>query len=977
MRLRILILLFGLGVVFSGLWAYGEFADRRFRQELRQAQRAFGERRIGVAHAQLTRLSARRPGESEVEYWLGSVEMVRGHDAAALAAWARVPENSKEAPLAAMSRGRLGLETGRYQLAEKALTRASREPGEFGQEGRRLLGRLYWMMGRRGDQRLLMQGDAEQLADPSELLRSQYMLDHDQYPVTFMEQALEEARKANPADDRVWLALADLARRKGQFDEADEWLARCERARPQDLAVWSARLEWARSAGRPDELARAARHLPGSDFAQAHVLRLRAWLAARRGDRRAERAALEELITLEPAESAALERVADLVAQDGEVEHVAALRRQKAASDGAHDRYRTLINVGELAPHAVELARAAERVGRWFDAKTWWQLAARRDSAVKPEAGAALARLAMTEPPAQPARSVLLDLLGPVREDTAPRSGIASDVEIPTFGETASERGLAFMFDNGQTPKRQLPETTSGGVAVLDFDGDGWLDVYAIQGGPFPPATKQPPFGDRLYRNRGDGTFEDVTASSGLGGLPGGYGHGAAVGDYDNDGRPDLFVTRWRSYALYHNLGGGRFEDATVRAGFAGERDWPTSAAWADLDNDGDLDLYVCHYLKWDAQDPPLCNNSGNSGAPYVYCDPRPFASMPDHVFRNDGGRFVDVTADAGIVDTNGRGLGVLAADLDEDGKIDLFVANDTTANYFFQNQGGFRFVERGIESGLATSASGGNLAGMGIACGDFNGDGRFDVAVTNFYEESTTLYHNHGGGLFSDRALETGLAGPTRYVLGFGLAALDANNDGLLDLVQANGHVADYRPRTPYAMPPQLFLGTEAHKLIDVSSRAGPDWSTLRIGRGLAVGDIDNDGRMDVLIVCGNDLLALFHNESGAGASQTLKHAGHFLTLSLEGTVSNRDAVGARVAVTVSGRTQVATRFGGGSFLSASDARLHFGLGRARTVDCMEVWWPSGRHDRYSGLAADTGYKVREGSPVAGRLTGFPAATR
>jgi hypothetical protein len=265
----------------------------------------------------------------------------------------------------------------------------------------------------------------------------------------------------------------------------------------------------------------------------------------------------------------------------------------------------------------------------------------------------------------------------------------------------------------------------------------------------------------------------------------------------------------------------------------------------------------------------------------------------------------------------------------------------------------------------------------MGIACGDFDGDGRLDVAVTNFYEESTTLYHNHGGGLFSDRALETGLARPTRYVLGFGLAALDANNDGLLDLVQANGHVADYRPRTPYAMPPQLFLGTKAHNLIDVSDRAGPDWKTLRLGRGLAVGDFDNDGRVDVLMVCGNDPLALFHNESGAGASQTSKQADHFLTLSLEGTFSNRDAVGARVAVTVSGGTQVATRFGGGSFLSASDARLHFGLGHARTVDRVEVWWPSGRHDRYSGLAADTGYKVREGSPVAGRLAGFPAAAR
>jgi hypothetical protein len=413
----------------------------------------------------------------------------------------------------------------------------------------------------------------------------------------------------------------------------------------------------------------------------------------------------------------------------------------------------------------------------------------------------------------------------------------------------------------------------------------------------------------------------------------------------------------------------------TARSGFAGERDWPTSAAWADLDNDGDLDLYVCHYLKWDEHDPPLCKKQGDSKEEYVYCDPRPFASASDHVFRNDGGRFLDVTAEAGFADPNGRGLGVLAADLDEDGKIDPFVANDTTANYFFQNQGGFRFVERGIESGLATSATGGNLAGMGIACGDFDGDGRLDVAVTNFYEESTTLYHNHGGGLFSDRAPETGLAAPTRYVLGFGLAALDANNDGLLDLVQANGHVADYRPRTAYAMPAQLFLGTKAHKLIDVSDRAGPDWKTLRLGRGLAVGDIDNDGRVDVLMVCGNGPLALFYNESGVGASPTSKRADHFLTLSLEGTFSNRDAVGAGVAVTVSGGTQAATRFGGGSFLSASDHRIHFGLGPAQQVDRVEVTWPTGRRDSYGGLPADAGYRLREGDPDPKPLPGFASA--
>jgi hypothetical protein len=254
------------------------------------------------------------------------------------------------------------------------------------------------------------------------------------------------------------------------------------------------------------------------------------------------------------------------------------------------------------------------------------------------------------------------------------------------------------------------------------------------------------------------------------------------------------------------------------------------------------------------------------------------------------------------------------------------------------------------------------------VACGDFDGDGRLDLAVTNFLGESTTLYHNHGGGRFSDRTAAAGLAAPTRFMLGFGLAALDANNDGLLDLVQANGHVDDYRPAVPHAMPAQLFLGERSGKLVDVSDRAGSPWKVPRLGRGLAVGDVDNDGRTDVVLVSENAPLALLHNES---TSQY-----HSLTLSLEGAASNRDAVGARVAVTVAGRTRVAARLGGGSYLSASDHRLHFGLGPARTVDRVEVTWPSGRRDRYHGLAADAGYRLHEGDLAPKPLPGFASST-
>ncbi len=523
------------------------------------------------------------------------------------------------------------------------------------------------------------------------------------------------------------------------------------------------------------------------------------------------------------------------------------------------------------------------------------------------------------------------------------------------FTDDAESVGLKFVYKNLETSIHQLPEPFGGGLAILDYDGDGWLDVYCVQGGPYSAVSGQSDLthglGDRLFHNRGDGTFEDVSVKSGVAAFPRGHGHGVAVGDVDGDGRPDLFITRWRSYALYRNKGDGTFEDVTAAYGLGGSRDWPTSAAFADFDGDGDLDLYVCHYAAWDLSNPRLCRD-GNTKA-YLNCNPLVAEALPDHLFRNDGGRFVDVTAEAGIVDRDGRGLGVVAADLDDDGRIDLFVTNDSTANFLFHNKGGMRFEEVGHDAGVAGNASGGYQAGMGVAAGDLDGNGLVDLAVTNFYGESTTFYQNLGNGVFCDATFQSGLAVATKRLLGFGVAFLDANNDGWLDMASANGHVNDIRPNYPYRMPAQFLLGGPEGRLTDVSERAGDPWSVPRMGRGLAVGDLDNDGREDVLILAHNQPLAYFHNRTQAGRS---------LTLSLESCQSNRDAVGAKVAITIGNRRREAQRVGGGSYQSASEPRLHFGLGDSDRVDLIEVLWPSRRLDRYRDFRADAGYLLREG---------------
>jgi enediyne biosynthesis protein E4 len=972
---RVICLAIALGMMTWGTWFV--ISGRRFQSGLAEARRLMDADRFPEARRLLIGLPSQWSNDPEFAYRLGVCSHAGGDIGAAMAAWARVEPRSDWGSRAGLARARtLVGDLGRFSDAEVILEGLLDQAGPARDEVRHTLAELYFWEGRRDEVSRLIERAWRTAADPVIELRDHWRAESAPTLVEQIRSEVERAGRSAPDDDRVWLARASLAVQAGRMDEAASWLERCSGRRPEDPSVWQARLARARTVGDLGEVRRALTHLPADRFTEGQRLALRAWIASRRSDFASERRALEQLIAIEPGETQAFDRLASLAWESGEHDRAQDYRRRKAVLDAAKDRYRLLLDGTIIPSQFAELGGLAESLGRRVEAEGWWTLRARFAPSDR-SARDALSRLQSRPGAEPPPRGLTLaqqlaDIDPELRAnaDQTEPSRPSSTNRAPRFVDRAESAGLRFIFENGRSPQRQIPETTAGGVGLLDYDGDGWLDVYVVQGGVFPPDPGRPSTGDRLFRNRRDGTFEDVTASSGIAGLVRGYGHGVTVGDFDNDGHPDLFLTRWRSYALYRNRGDSTFEDFTDRAGLGGDRDWPTSAAFADLDNDGDLDLYVCHYLVWDEKHPALCKRTTvaapservEPGQEYNYCIPRPFPALPDHLFRNDGGRFVDVTADAGIIDSNGRGLGVVAADLDEDGWVDLFVANDTTANYLWHNQGGMKLEELGVTAGVACNAAGAYQAGMGTAVGDLDGDGRPDLLVTNFYGESTTFFRNMGGGMFGDETVPIGLAGPTRFLLGFGIAPLDANNDGRLDLAIANGHVNDDRPDYPYAMPALLLTGDKDGRLTATASSSDDPWAVPRVARGLAVGDLDNDGRVDVLLVAQKSPLAYLRNQTTGG---------HALTLLLEGTASNRDAVGAVVTVTAGGRRRRGWRYGGGSYQSASDPRIHFGLDEDR-VEQVEVRWPSGRVDRFGRLEADRGYRLREGDRTPSPLAGF-----
>jgi tetratricopeptide (TPR) repeat protein len=535
--------------------------------------------------------------------------------------------------------------------------------------------------------------------------------------------------------------------------------------------------------------------------------------------------------------------------------------------------------------------------------------------------------------------------------------------ERVTFRDVTEQAGLGgFRQTTGASGRYYYVESYGSGAAWLDYDGDGWLDLFVVDGGSLPGYTGPPPLGNRLYRNNRDGTFADVTERSELGRTPG-YGMGCAVGDHDNDSDPDLYVTNFGPDVLYRNNGDGTFTDITKQVGIHNPL-WGTSAAFADYDEDGDLDLYVGNYVEFGLEKNKVCVD--RQGKVQDYCEPSTYPGVSSVLYRNDHGVFTDVTKQAGMHNPAGKTLGVVWVDYDNDGDLDLYVANDGVANFLYQNRGDGTFTDVGVVTGTAYSESGVAEAGMGTDAGDYDNDGDLDICVMNFAFEKNTLYRNNlrrsegsTPGNFTDVSFLCGIGQPTILKLTFGAGFFDYDNDGDLDLFMANGHVLahveEVSDAVKRAQTNQLFENVGDGRFEDVSAKAGDGLKVELVSRGAAFGDYDNDGDVDILVTNDGDRLTLLRNEHG--------NRQHWLAIRVVGTRSHWDGIGTRITVMAGGRRQTREVKYGYSYLSSNDPRVYFGLGVQETVDLVEVRWPSGRVETLKDIPADRFITIREES--------------
>jgi enediyne biosynthesis protein E4 len=542
---------------------------------------------------------------------------------------------------------------------------------------------------------------------------------------------------------------------------------------------------------------------------------------------------------------------------------------------------------------------------------------------------------------------------------TPPFQAGSSDPIKVTFTDVANAAGIDFRHDNAASPEKFLIETMGAGCGWIDYNGDGLLDLYLVNSAPTRVYTPSMPLRSALYRNNGDGSFTNVTdvASVAAEGL---FGMGVAVGDFDNDGFPDLLVLGYDRCILYHNNGNGTFSDVTERAGVANRGRWASSAAWFDYDNDGRLDLVIANYVDWSPERNFYCGDRGPGMR--SYCHPDDFRSQPPTLYHNNGdGTFTDVSKASGLGLKGGNGLGVVTFDYDNDGWQDIFIANDHMPNFLFHNNRDGTFREIAYQAGVAVSEDGAFEAGMGTDASDISGNGYLDLVVTHLDMQLARLYENLGDGTFEDVTLRSKLGYSTFHMSGFGTRFMDYDNDGMRDIFMANGHVLDnierYHSATQYAEPKLMFRNIGHGLFENVSERLGADFRLPRVSRGAAVADFDNDGDLDILVNNNGGPPQLLRNDGG--------NTNHWLQILLIGTKSNRDGVGARVKVTAGDLTLFDQRKGGMSYQSAQDPRLHFGLGSRAAIDGIEIIWPSGITTKLRNEKSDQIIAVKEGTGI------------
>jgi hypothetical protein len=536
----------------------------------------------------------------------------------------------------------------------------------------------------------------------------------------------------------------------------------------------------------------------------------------------------------------------------------------------------------------------------------------------------------------------------------------------PTFSDAARQSGINFKHENGASREKYLPETMSAGALIFDYDNDGWPDIFFVNGGSFVDRAAATAARHRLYRNNRDGTFRDMTASSGI--AVAGFGMGACSADYDNDGWPDLYVTAVESNKLYRNGGNGSFTDVTAKAGVGGNSLWSSSCAFADIDNDGDVDLYVTNYVDFSVKNNKYCSAMQNIR---TYCHPNVYQPVPHVLYRNNGGGlFADITKEAGVYRSDGNGLGVVFGDYDNDGWTDIYVANDSVPNFLFHNNRNGTFDEVGFRAGVSLGAEGRPLAGMGTDMAEMDGDGLPDIIVTNLDRETHSLYRNLGKGLFSNVTFESGVGHATLPFVGFGVAFLDYDNDSDLDLAIANGDIIDnvsqFRDNTTHEQRNLLLQNDGKGRFRDVGPASGPGFALKKVSRTLAAGDLDNDGDLDIVIGNNGQSADLLRNDGG--------NRNNSLLIRAIGSKSNRDGIGARLQLTAGAKTLTRHIKAGSSYQGQNDLRVHFGLEKAAQADRLEILWPSGLVDTIDGLKANQIIAVTEGRGITQQQPFRPA---